>query len=378
MAQSDFDRLEQLLADERERPNPDQARRIDQRLEAAREREHSRPWGSARGWVERLTAQRLSLAGAAATVLVGLAVGIGQLGDQGSSPGPGPVRPAALQDADSGVGAGQPAEPEAAGSGASAVGSKVGPHVTREGGGSILPPVPAPNDGLAPGQAERAVERSAQITISGDPGEVRRMADEVVAITDRIGGIVVSASVSDRPESPAASTAWLEVAVPVERLDRALAEISDVGSVTSREQTDFDVTAEAVSAGNRLRNARETRNALRGRLEQAADSEEIASLRRRLMRAERRVAARKADVQRLANRTQFARIGVGVVGEGHGKDGSWSLDDAWSDALEVLRTMAGVALVTTAVVLPLAILAGLIYLLARRRRGRAREAALDR
>ena len=91
------------------------------------------------------------------------------------------------------------------------------------------------------------------------------------------------------------------------------------------------------------------------------------------------MASRKADVQRLANRTQFARVYVGVVGNGHGAgdDGDWSLGDAWDDAVEVLRTMAGVGLVTAAIAIPLALLLTLIYLVSARQRRRSRESALD-
>lgn len=372
MAPTEIEQLERMLAEERPAPDPDAIARIDERVRKARE---PRRW-------QRLpslpSARRLSYAGAAATLLVGLVIGVGQVAEDGEPAGTAPVDNALTS---SGAPEAAAPPPEALETLSDQTrefdqGRKSGPRIEPGvASDAILPPVAG--GGLAPGQDDRVVERSASITVSGDPEEVRAMADEVVAITDRLGGIVVSASVSDRPNRPESSSASLEIAVPVDRLDQALAEISEVGSVEAREQFDLDVTSEAVSVKNRLRNARETRNALRSRLAEATDPVEIEQLRRQIGRAERRVASRKADVKRLANRTQFARISVGITANGRGDDGSWSIGDAWDDAVEILQTMAGAALVTTAIALPLALLITLTYLALSRTRRRSRERALD-
>jgi hypothetical protein len=376
MAPTDFEQLERMLVEERPEPDPAAAGRIDERVRKARARRRlpRLAWPSAR---------RLTYAGAAATLLVGLVVGVGQIGDEGGPGGDMPVtEPGTVQ----ATGAAE-AQPEAAEDISGFLSKKSG-RATRDAArvaplaagdvaaDSVLPP--SPGGGLAPKQDERVVERSASMTISGDPDEVRRMADDVVEITERLGGIVISANVDERPDQPRQSTASLEIAVPVDKLDQALSEISDVGSVEARSQSDFDVTAEAVSVRNRLNNARDTLNALQARLDQATDAVEIEQLRVQIARAERRVASRKAEAQRLANRTQFARVFVGVVANGHGADdGDWSIGDAWDDSVDVLRTMAGIGLVTAAVVIPLALLISLVYVLTARSRRRARESALD-
>ena len=394
MAPTDIEQLERMLSEERPEPDADAAQRIDARVRAVRERRRlpSLSWP---------TMRQLSFGGAAATLLIGLAVGVGQIGEDESTSVQSPPDGTALEEQDSsggGVVANEaapspPVVSVAPTAGDTAAKSGTNLRKSRElgaasgaepvltddvGGGSTSLQSPGGN-GLAPGQDERVVERSATITISGDPSEVREMADQIVAITDRLGGIVVSASVDEHPDRPRESNANLEIAVPVERLDQALADISEVGSVETRTQSDLDVTSEAVSVKTSLRNARETRNALRVRLEQATDPVEIEEIRVQIERAERRVASRKADVQRLANRTQFARVYVGVVGNGHGTgdDGNWSLGDAWDDAVEVLRTMAGVGLITAAIAIPLALLLTLIYLVTARQRRRSRESALD-
>ena len=58
-------------------------------------------------------------------------------------------------------------------------------------------------------------------------------------------------------------------------------------------------------------------------------------------------------------------------------DGGWSLGDAADDALSVLKAVAGVLLISAAVLAPLALLAAAVTAIALAVRRRRRERALD-
>ena len=66
-----------------------------------------------------------------------------------------------------------------------------------------------------------------------------------------------------------------------------------------------------------------------------------------------------------------------VTVNGDGGGGQWSLCEAADDALDVLRTIAGIALVSAAVLGPLALLGVIAWLIWRGTVRRRRERALD-
>ncbi len=88
------------------------------------------------------------------------------------------------------------------------------------------------------------------------------------------------------------------------------------------------------------------------------------------------IAAARSELESIARRARFARVSVTVEGDG-GTDDGWSLGDAADDALDVLRTVAGVALVSLAVLLPLLVIGAIAWIVARGAARRRRERALD-
>jgi hypothetical protein len=66
-----------------------------------------------------------------------------------------------------------------------------------------------------------------------------------------------------------------------------------------------------------------------------------------------------------------------ITSEGAAADDDWSFGDALEDAGKVLEVGAGIALISAAVLLPLAIIAALAYYVVAAANRRSRERALD-
>ena len=321
---------------------------------------------------ERLRRRRplMPMLAGAATIVLAVTIGIALVSQEGlndrldqtedlSRDGGGTAPPSA-EDSDSAL----EREP--------APGGDAGSTSTIEPAPTTVPPVPpTPREELRPNR-ERVQERSASMTLSTDAGDVDDVADAVVEVAERYEGIVVSSEVSRSGERGRAN---FDLRIPSASLQSALADLSDLASVSARNEGTLDITAPFVAAQERFEDAEAEVEALLERLEDAGGATEIASLREHLRTARAELAAARAELGNLKQRSDFSRLAVIVLGEGDA-DG-WSLDDAAGDAVSVLEDIAGAALVALAVLLPLALLALFGRLGARELGRRRRESALD-
>ena len=237
---------------------------------------------------------------------------------------------------------------------------------------------PVPPDGTLPGRRERRVERQAAVTLSAPADRISEVGDNVIRVTDRLGGVVVSSTVRSGDDAQAGAS--FDLRIPAARLDNALAELSKLAHVRSRTQSSQDITGAYVSAQERLRESRAEREALLRQLARADTEAEIESVRARLRIVNGEIAARRTEVGRLSERTSFATVAVSIeAGEGGGATGNtWTPRDALRDAARVLEVIAAVLVVVLAIAGPLALVGGGAAYVARSLRRRRREQALER
>jgi hypothetical protein len=230
---------------------------------------------------------------------------------------------------------------------------------------------PAPPKELKPGKP-RVEERSASLTLSADADEVAEVADGVVEVTDRYEGIVVSSNVSSNGDR---GRATFNLRIPTANLQAALADFSDLASVSARDEGTLDITAPFVNAEERFTDAKAEVDALLEELADADDATEIAAIREQLRVARSELAAARSELGGLKQRADYSRVALTVTGNGDA-DGR-SLGDAADDAVSVLEDLLGAGLVALAVIVPLGGLALLGWLGWDRARRRRRESALD-
>lgn len=240
---------------------------------------------------------------------------------------------------------------------------------------SSVAPVPRPADD-APRARERRVERGASLTLAAPRDEIEETADGVIGVTDRHGGFVRSSNVTSGEGTNAGAA--LDLRVPSERLQPALADLSELAHVRARSQQTLDITAQFRSPRRRLADALAERRGLLRQLARADTPNETAAVRARLRAVNRRIDRARAELRRLRERVSFASVAVTIEPGGKAGDGgSWTLGDAAGDAVGVLRAVLGALLVALAVLVPAALLAGVAWLAYRGWLRRRREGALE-
>lgn len=239
------------------------------------------------------------------------------------------------------------------------------------------PPIspPAPGE-IAPRARERKVERGASLTLAPPRDRIEDVADETIRVTDRHGGFVLSSSITAGEGRDAGAS--LDLRIPSDRLQPALADLSELAHVRARTQSTRDITAAFTSPRRRLADALAERRGLLRRLAAAVTPNETAAVRARLRAVNRRIDRAQAELRRLRDRVSYAAVSVAIEPGAKAEDGGgWTVGDATGDALGVLRALLGATLVALAVLVPAALLGSLGWLAYRTWVRRRRESALD-
>ena len=236
-----------------------------------------------------------------------------------------------------------------------------------------------PRSDFAPARDDRRIERSASLTLAAPDSELERVADEIVAVTDRLGGFVLSSSVSTGAQGTA--TGAFELRLPADDLQRGLRELSDLGDVRARTQAGEDVTRGFVSVTDRLTAARAERDGLLRRLEAADTDVEAESIRARLDERAAEIDGLRSRLRDLRLRTDYATIDLalesddsaGGASSAASRDG---LGGALDDALGSLSASLQLLVRGLGIGIPVLLAAGALALGARTTQRRRRERAL--
>jgi Domain of unknown function (DUF4349) len=339
-----------LLRDDPPVPDPGWATHLDRRAEAgfpARPRERK-----FRVWL-----RNVSPALGLATCVVLLVIGAATLPKGGEDDGGG------------GAGSGELATQDEAASGA-AGGTEADLDAPDD--SALQPSSRAGGDPGSDRRRERAEQRSASLTVAAPRREIDTVSTQVGDVAADLGGFVQSSTISSQEGGS------LELRVPSERLETAIQRISRLGRVRELSRRSVDITANVVSARERLSDARAERKSLLIQLANAVTVNETESIRARLEIVSREIASARRALRRVNNEANFANLSVAVVPRTGGDDeGAWTPGDAFDDALRVLEVAAGVAVIAAAVLLPLALIWLLAWLGHRTVVRRRRERALD-
>ena len=229
------------------------------------------------------------------------------------------------------------------------------------------------NSGYAGGQDVRRVERDAQLTLAAPADEVQEVTNNAIDVVEGYRGIVLLSQSSGSDES---ASATLRVVIPTRTLDTALDDLSDLADVKSLSEGSVDITKPFVDAKDRLAGLRAERKSVIAQIKVADTEEELDNLKVRLAGVQNEVARAEAEFDNIQNRAQLSNVTVQITSSG-ASEGDWSIDDALDDAGRVLTVGAGIALISGAVLLPLALIGAIFYFAVTATRRRARERALD-
>lgn len=231
-------------------------------------------------------------------------------------------------------------------------------------------------DSAAPAQAPRKVEHQTSLALEAAPDRVDDVSQQVIRVTDGVDGVVASSSISSGDGNGGAS---FELRIPSDRLQSALAQLSKLAHVRSRQESSQDVTDTFDSAKGRLDQALAERSSLLKQLAAADAPNKAESIRARLRINAQTIVQARSGVNDLRRRTGFATVQLSVDAHkdgGGGGPGTWTPDDALDDAVRILEVSLSVLVVVLAVALPLALVGALAGVAARAARRRRRERVL--
>jgi hypothetical protein len=357
--------LTALIADERPDPDDEWAAELDRAAAAGFSRRGSAsPAGGLREKLSGIRPMRIAgPAGALATVIVVAVVAISTLGGGGGNDSATSMQeaPATVDSASSGdAGGGDSAVSEEA---LSDVAPAVRDYAGKDGGK------------IAPGTERRQVDRDVQMTLSTKPDEVRNVSDRVIAITRSLDGIVASSQVTV-VDGNRGSQATLQLTLPSRNLDAAIDQLTELANVESLNEATEDITRPFVSAQDEVDDLQAQRRRLLEALGNATTVAEADSLRLQIEDIRHDISDAEAALENIARRARLSDLSVTVVGDPNAKEDR-DLGDWLDDAISVLRDVAGVLLISAAILVPLGILVALVWFAASRARRRRRERALN-
>ncbi len=225
--------------------------------------------------------------------------------------------------------------------------------------------------------APRDVERSAEIVLGADPADLAEDADEVFDAVQAVNGIVLRSSTVEG--SAGRARADFDLLIPSANLGDALADISAIDQVRSRQEATADITAPTVGVEERLQDSRARIDGLLAQLAAAETESEREAVETELRTERRHAAYLRTQLAKLDRRANFSRVSVAIEtgGASSSSGGTWGIGDALDDAGHILTIAAAITLVSLAVLGPIALIALLAWLAHRAWLRRGRERALS-
>jgi hypothetical protein len=225
--------------------------------------------------------------------------------------------------------------------------------------------VPAISAGASSGAAlsapapGRAVVQSAQLTLNANPRGIDGVANEVYSAVGTSGGYVLSSSVTQTGGLD--GSARFTLSLPSSGLAQSMAHLSRLpgSSVASRTDSTQDVTDRLSQERRRLADARALRTALLHELSAATTAGQIASLRGRLHDAEAAIDSAASTVQRTEHQVAFSNVTVSIQATSPPAAAVHHRTPV-ERALHVLGSIGGALLLALVILVPVALLLGVL------------------
>ena len=250
-------------------------------------------------------------------------------------------------------------------------------------GTPLAPATPTASGQNAPAPAPpangRKIIQSAQLALNAPGNRIDDVAQQVFNVVGDEHGIVNSSTVTSTGTPD--GYAQFDLSVPSASLSDTMTALSRLryASVVSRTDATQDVNGQFNAATSRLADARALRTSLLKQLAAAVTQTQIDSLTAQIHDAEASISSDQAALGRLNHQINYSQITLTINATvvPVPTASSFTIGKAAHDAGRVLTVAAGVALITLAGFVPLALLGALAWWLGLSVRRRRRQQALD-
>jgi len=218
------------------------------------------------------------------------------------------------------------------------------------------------------------VIRHAQLSITVGSGTFDTKLAAVRTLVQAQGGYIAGtdAQVNPADDQPTIRTGVINFMVPAAHFDAAIDELSKVGKVQSEHISGTDVSAQYVDLRARLANAEAQRNAMLALLTQAKNINDIIAVQNQIGQITGQIEQLKGQIKYLDDNTSYSSVAVTLTEAGAPAQAppgdSWGFVTALNDAAHNFVATINYVVTALGAVGPLIIVAGLGFLLWRRRR----------
>ena len=266
--------------------------------------------------------------------------------------------------------------------------NQVGTAVGGAGGGVVRDPQPAEREGFeesedqpaAPSPAQEQpgaptgeeqpgtdlakIDRDGSITLKIGEGSLGTTFTDVIGIAESYDGMLLSS------ETVGDDTARLVLRIPAKRFDRAFAEVSQLGEVRASTVTGTDVTADFIDQQAHLKILKARRDVIFGLYDQATTIESTLRLEDELNKVQLQIDQIQGQLRYLNAQTSISTLKVAMSEnepdvEALSEDEAPSLGDAWDSATDGFLGVLSAMIVGLGYLIPLAIVAGIVFAVVR-------------
>jgi len=261
-----------------------------------------------------------------------------------------------------------PAQPVAQGDGSRGTGV---PGETSNGGGTTtLPGQPVPALQGPP------VIRQAQLSITVGSGKFTSKLSEVRTLVEGQGGYIAGTDAQATPlgtdQTGPIRTGVINFMVPAAHFDATIDALAKIGDVQGEHITGTDVSAQYVDLRARLANAEAQLNAMRALLTNAKLINDIIAVQNQIGQITGQIEQLKGQIKYLDDNTSYSSVAVTLSEAGApaqtASNDSWGFATALNDAAHNFVATINYVVTALGAIGPLVVLAGLGFLLWRRRR----------
>ena len=229
---------------------------------------------------------------------------------------------------------------------------------------SPVPAAPADPE-QQPGTDLAKIDRDGSITLKIGEGSLGTTFTDVIGIAESYDGMLLSS------ETVGDDTARLVLRIPAKKFDRAFAEVSQLGDVRASTVTGTDVTAEFIDLQAQLRILKAHREVVFGLYEQATTIDTTLRLDRELSEVQLQIDQIQGQLRYLDAQTSISTLKVAMsenepdVEALSEDDEAPSLGNAWDSATDGFLGVLSAMIVGLGYLIPLAIVAGIVYAVVR-------------
>ena len=217
--------------------------------------------------------------------------------------------------------------------------------------------------------------RQAQLSITVGSGSFDSKLSEVRRLVESQGGYIAGTDAQANPASDQPTqirTGVINFMVPAAHFDSTIDDLSKVGKVQSEHITGTDVSAQYVDLRARLANAEAQRNAMLALLARAQNINDIIAVQNQIGQITGQIEQLKGQIKYLDDNTSYSSVAVTLTESGAPAQAapadSWGFATALNDAAHNFVATINYVITALGAVGPLVVLAGLGFLLWRRRR----------